>query len=306
LRKHSSLVAWLQLLRLPNVFTAVADVVMGYLVANRGELQSIGFLAGLAVVSILLYLSGMVLNDVFDAEVDARDRPNRPIPSARISLKAATAVGWGMLWAGLVLAWILSYTANYWPPGVVATLLAACILLYDGALKRTRLAPLIMGECRMLNVLLGMSVMIVPWGKAEILIAIGIGVYIMGVTIFARTDARISTRTRLTSGLIVLLSGIALLAAVPCLTVERPPLAVIVPGWYLLWAALALIIGRRCMMAVFEPSPKRVQTAVRNCVHSIIVLDAAVCVGYASPYWGFAVLSLLIPTMLLTLWLNAT
>src|SRR6478735_2658240 len=71
LRKHSSLFAWLQLLRLPNVFTAVADVVMGYLVACRGELQSIENLAVLAVVSILLYLSGMVLNDVFDAEVDA-------------------------------------------------------------------------------------------------------------------------------------------------------------------------------------------------------------------------------------------
>ena len=284
----------------------MADVAMGYLVACRGELQSVKNLVVLAVVSILLYLSGMVLNDVFDAEVDAGDRPDRPIPSGRVSLKAATAVGWGMLTAGLILAWLLSETANYWPPVVVATLLAACILLYDGALKRTRLAPLIMGECRMLNVLLGMSVMIVPWGKAEILIAIGIGVYIMGVTIFARTDARISTRTRLVSGLIVLLSGIALLAAVPWLTVERPPLAVILPGWYLLWAALALIIARRCTMAIFEPSPQRVQTAVRNCVHSIIVLDAAICVGYASPYWGFAVLSLLIPTMLLTLWLNST
>jgi hypothetical protein len=59
-------------------------------------------------------------------------------------------------------------------------------------------------------------------------------------------------------------------------------------------------------MAIFEPSPQRVQTAVRHCVHSIIVLDAAVCVGYASSFWGFAILSLLIPTMLLTLWLNAT
>ena len=59
-------------------------------------------------------------------------------------------------------------------------------------------------------------------------------------------------------------------------------------------------------MAIFEPSPRRVQAAVRHCVHSIIVLDAAVCVGYAGPYWGFAVLLLLFPTMLLTLWLNAT
>jgi 4-hydroxybenzoate polyprenyltransferase len=279
---------------------------MGYLVASRGEMQSIEDFGVLAIISVLLYLSGMVLNDVFDAEADARARPDRPIPSGRISLKAATVVGWGMLLTGLLLAWFFSYTANDWRPGVVAALLTSCILLYDGALKHTRFAPLVMGECRMLNVLLGMSVMLIPWGKAEILIAVGIGVYIMGVTIFARTDARISSRTRLTAGLIVLVSGMGLLASVPWLTADRPPLVVILPGWYLLWAAIALITGRRCTMAIFEPSPKRVQTAVRHCVHSIIVLDAAVCVGYAGSYWGFAVLSLLIPTMLLTLWLNAT
>jgi 4-hydroxybenzoate polyprenyltransferase len=294
------------LLRLPNVFTAVADVVMGYLVAYRGELQSIENLGILIVVSMLLYLSGMVLNDVFDADVDARERPDRPIPSGRISLQAATAIGWGMLTTGLVVAWWLGYTANDWRPGAVASLLAACILLYDGALKRTRLAPVVMGECRTLNVLLGMSLMLIPWGKAEILIAVGIGIYIMGVTIFARTDAHISSRRRLTVGLIILMSGVTHLAAVPWLTVHRPPLVVILPGWYLLWAALALIIGRRCAAAIFEPSPKRVQAAVRHCIHSIIALDAAVCVGYASSYWAFAVLSLLIPTMLLTMWLNAT
>jgi 4-hydroxybenzoate polyprenyltransferase len=278
---------------------------MGYLVTYH-DLEPIENFAALAVISALLYLSGMVLNDVFDAEVDARERSDRPIPSGRVSLKAATAVGWGMLTTGLVLAWLLSYSANDGRPGVVATLLAACILLYDGALKRTILAPLIMGECRMLNVLLGMSLMLIPWGKAEVLIAIGIGVYIMGVTIFARTDARISTRTRLTSGLVVLMSGMALLVGVPWLTVERPPLAVVLPGWYLLWAVLVCIIGRRCVMALFEPSPKRVQSAVRHCVHSIIVLDAAVCLGYTGSYWGVVVVLLLIPTMFLTLWLNAT
>jgi 4-hydroxybenzoate polyprenyltransferase len=305
LLNHSSLVAWLQLLRLPNVFTAVADVMMGYLVAYH-DLEPIENFALLAVISVLLYLSGMVLNDVFDAEVDARDRPDRPIPSGRVSLKAATAVGWGMLSGGLVLAWSLSYSANDWRPGVVATLLASCILLYDGALKKTRLAPLVMGECRMLNVLLGMSLMLIPWGKAEVLIALGFGVYIMGVTIFARTDARISTRTRLIWGLVVLMSGIGLLAGVPWLTVERPPLAVVLPGWYLVWVALVGIIGRRCIMAVLEPSPKRVQSAVRHCIHSIIVLDAAVCLGYTGSYWSVVVLLLLIPTMFLTLWLNAT
>jgi 4-hydroxybenzoate polyprenyltransferase len=298
--------AWLQLLRFPLVFTAVADVTMGYVVTQRGLQPALQF--GLLVAtSCMLYLGGMVLNDVFDADIDARDQPTRPIPSGRVSLSAAKAVGWTMLAAGIAVAWCLGiFLANDWRPGVIATLLAACILMYDGPLKRTRMAPLLMGECRFLNVLLGMSLSLIPWGKFEILIAAGVGVYILGVTIFARTDAQTSTRSRLFSGFVVLLAGMVLLAAVPRLTYHRPPLEVATSGWYLLWFALILITARRCVMAVFEPSPPRVQAAVRHCVQSLIVIDAAVCAGYAGPYWGFVVLVLVIPTFILTMWLRAT
>ncbi len=305
IRKRHQLTAWLQLLRLPNAFTAVADVMMGYVVTH-GELQPVLHFALLVAASCLLYLSGMVLNDVFDAEVDARDRPERPIPSGCVSRKAAAAIGWAMLAIGIALAWLVTFIANDWRPGIIATLLAACIVLYDGVLKRSRFAPLLMGECRFLNVLLGMSLPIVPWGKAELLIAAGVGVYIVGVTSFARTDAHVSARSRLLSAFTVLLAGIALLAAVPKITGDRPPLEVYSTGWYLLWAALALITARRCVTAIFEPSPPRVQAAVRHCVQSLIVLDAAVCVGYAGAYWGFVVLALLVPTLLLTMWLNST
>lgn len=302
---RTRIVAWLQLLRLPNVFTAVADITMGYVVTH-GELEPYLNYGLLVTTSCLLYLSGMVLNSVFDAEVDAREQPERPIPSGRVSLRAATAVGWGMLTVGIAIAWLLSWNVNDWRPGVIATLLSSCIVLYDGALKGTRFAPLLMGECRFLNVLLGMSLMIVPWGRAELLIAAGIGIYIVGVTVFARTDATVSARSRLVSGFVVLLSGIAILTGIPWLTGERPPLQVPLAGWYLLWIAIALITARRCIMAIFEPSPPRVQAAVRHCVLSLIVLNAAICVGFAGPYWGFAVIALLFPTMLLTMWLNAT
>ena len=299
------MVVWLQLLRLPNVFTAVADVLMGYLITHH-NLEPIPHFVLLVAASCLLYLSGIVLNDVFDADVDAGDRPDRPIPSGRVSLRAASAAGWIMLASGVLVAWFVSILANDVRPGAVAVCLAACIVLYDGAVKRTVIAPLVMGECRMLNVLLGMSLAILPWDKAELMIALGIGVYIMGVTIFARTEARSSTRSRLVSGLLVLLAGIATLAGVPALTANRPPLVVSQSGWYLLWAALGLITARRCLLAVLYPIPPRVQAAVRHCVHSIIVLDAAVCAGYAGPFWGLAVLLLLVPTLLLTWWLDAT
>jgi 4-hydroxybenzoate polyprenyltransferase len=266
--------AWLQLMRLPNVFTAVADVAMGFLVTHR-DLQPAQYFAMLTIASCLLYLSGMVLNDVFDAEVDAREQPNRPIPSGRISLRAATAVGWAMLPSGVLVAWFASFAARDWRPGVIVTILAACVVSYDRILKRTPVAPLVMGACRALNVLLGMSLAplaaeaaapTVEWGSvAAWLLAIGVGIYVVGVTVFSGTDARTSSRGR-----------------------------------------LALITLRRCVSAIVDPSPQRVQTAVRHCVQTIIVLDAAVCVGYASPYWGFAVLALIFPTVVLAGWLRAT
>jgi 4-hydroxybenzoate polyprenyltransferase len=308
-------IAWLKLLRLPNVFTAVADVMMGYLVTH-GNLQPTSQLALLIAASCLLYLSGMVLNDVFDIEVDSRDRPQRPIPSGGVSLRVASAIGWAMLASGVLLGWFTSFAASDWRPGAVASLLAGCIVLYDGVLKRTPIAPLLMGACRALNVFLGMSLAPlaaevasakVEWaGWAAWLIAAGLAVYVAGVTIFARTEARASTRSRLVLGFIVLLVGIGLLATTPAISEFRPPIIVRPGGWYLLWGVLALITARRCVLAILRPTPENVQAAVRHCVQTIIVLDAAVCVGYAGPMWGLAVILLLVPTLLLTLYLDAT
>jgi 4-hydroxybenzoate polyprenyltransferase len=306
-RHPSRGVAVLQLLRLPNVFTAIADVAMGFLVTH-GNLKPSGLLIVLVIASCALYLAGMVLNDVFDAEVDARERPDRPIPSGRIPLAAAAALGWALLATGVLLGWLGSFLAGDWRPGIVATLLAACVVLYDWTLKRTSLAPLLMGACRALNVLLGMSLAAATWTALHWVIAIGIGVYIVGVTIFARTEAGASSRRRLAAGTLVMLAGMAIAASVPMWISDDAPIRLLVrpSGWYLLWAVLALLIARRCVAALLQPDPSRVQAAVRNAVQSIIVLDAAVCAGLAGPIWGFAVLLLIVPTMMLTLWLQAT
>ena len=292
---------------------------MGYLVTHGGDLQQPELFALLAAASCLFYLSGMVLNDVFDAEIDAGDRPDRPIPSGRVARKSAFIVGTAMWAIGLVLAWQAAFFTADWRPALLAHLLVVCIILYDKILKRTPVAPLAMGSCRTLNVLFGMSLsysttpgahgpLRIPlqWTLHEWLIALGVGSYVVGVTIFARTEARASARSRLIAGLVVLLSGIVLLTFIPLFTQYEPPIEVSTNGWFLLWTVVALLIGRRCVTAITKPAPQNVQAAVRNCVHSIIVLDAAVCVGYASPFWAFAVLALLFPTMLLTLLLSAT
>lgn len=307
--------SWLKLLRLPNVFTAAADVLMGLLV-TRGDLAPWYYAATLVSASCLLYLSGMVLNDLFDIEVDTRDRPDRPLPSGRIPWRQAFGVGWGMWVGGVALGWLASWLASDLRPGVAASLVGISVLLYDGVLKQTPIAPLAMGACRVFNVLLGMSLGAtglgklsswgVGWSRGEWLIALGIGIYITGVTWFARTEARDSSRAQLGGGLLVMLAGLALVGAAPAWEMQPAPLQVSVQGWYLLWSVLALLIARRCVLAILEPRPARVQSAVRNAVHSLIILNAAITVGYAGVFWGCAVLLLIFPTLLLTMWLDAT
>jgi len=84
----AKLLAYLRLFRLPNVFTAMADVAMGFLFV-RQSLEPISMFACLLVASSLLYTAGMVLNDVFDYEVDRQERPQRPLPSGQIGLRWA-------------------------------------------------------------------------------------------------------------------------------------------------------------------------------------------------------------------------
>lgn len=60
------------LVRLPNLFTAPPDVVLGAaLVAAAGHAVSPGPVAGLAVASVLLYAAGTTLNDFFEVLVGA-------------------------------------------------------------------------------------------------------------------------------------------------------------------------------------------------------------------------------------------
>ena len=76
--------AYAQLVRLPNVFTALADICLGALVAGTTDVPRMAFVCVL-LASACLYSGGMVWNDFFDVEQDRRERPFRPLPSGRIS-----------------------------------------------------------------------------------------------------------------------------------------------------------------------------------------------------------------------------
>ncbi|MCA9056061.1 MAG: UbiA family prenyltransferase, partial [Planctomycetaceae bacterium] len=136
----SAVKAYIQLLRLPAVFTALADIFLGYMLTHASVRDAPVSLGLLLATSACLYLSGMVFNDLFDRRIDAIERPQRPIPSGRVSVRAAAILGTGLMAAGLGLAaslrWIDPLLCG-WNPLVVATAIVAAIFLYNGMLKST-------------------------------------------------------------------------------------------------------------------------------------------------------------------------
>ncbi|MFM8413477.1 MAG: UbiA family prenyltransferase, partial [Planctomycetota bacterium] len=112
------MLAWLRLLRIPNLATAAADPLAGYLVVAQAlALDWPPPACWLAVGAVVaMYAAGMVLNDVCDAELDRRERPERPLPSGAITVPTAAAVGWAFLAVGAALsgaaAWLVS---SPWP-----------------------------------------------------------------------------------------------------------------------------------------------------------------------------------------------
>ncbi len=298
---------FLQLCRLPAVFTAMADICLGYLLVHvsllSGREQSpIDFLLLLGT-SATLYLCGMVWNDVFDRHVDANERPNRPIPSGRVSVRAAVIFAAILMLIGLSCAAIVGRNTL-----IVAGLLTLCLLAYDGGLKRTPLGPLAMGGCRFLNVILGASSDWLRfeqvWWRPQLWVAAGLGVYIVGVTWFARTEARHSNRVHLGLATCIVNFGLAILIG----WVARAPNPAVTPALFGL-GVIGLSINRRLLVAISDPSPDRVQGAIKTMLLSVIMLDATLIfakLGQPGAGYAVATAALLVPSMMLGRWIKLT
>jgi 4-hydroxybenzoate polyprenyltransferase len=186
---------------------------------------------------------------------------------------------------------------------LIALGLVCAILFYDGWLKRTWAGPIGMGSCRFLNVLLGLSPAdpsVIPW-NARIYLAAVAGIYIVGVTWFARTEARSSSRPALIMAACTMLVGLFLALAAPVL-VDRARPAMIFP--YLL-VLLGFLLGLPIVRAINRPIPSLVQPAVKRSIVGLIILDATLATGIVGNL-GLLVLLLLLPTLYIGRWIYST
>ncbi len=293
-----------QLVRLPNVFTALADIALAALAAQAVQDQPLHhhlltFLL-LCLASACLYCGGMVWNDFFDVEQDWHERAFRPIPSGRVSRRTAAVFGGLLLAAGVgfaILSALRHPEGSRSAPVVIALLLVAAILAYDGWLKRTWLGPVGMGTCRFLNVLLGLTVTGEPIERWGCLLALVVGLYIAGVTWFARTEARVSNQTALGGAAGVMLAALLLAVPVPALF----PAGSASPLFPYLLVVLGFLVGIPVGKAIAGPTPRHVQAAVRRSLMGLVVLDAVLATAVAGTL-GLLLLVLLLPILFLGRW----
>ena len=93
--------ARLEILRPFNCMMAAAAAIIGFLIADQGN-PFAGLLVFLAV--FLLTGAGNAVNDYYDRDIDSINRPERPIPSKRISPEAAFNYSLALFAAGCLMA----------------------------------------------------------------------------------------------------------------------------------------------------------------------------------------------------------
>ena len=186
---------YLRLGRVSNLPTVWTNVLAG--VALTGVWVAPAPLAFLALALSLFYIGGMYLNDAFDREIDARERPERPIPSGRVQATTVFATGYGLLGAGLVaLAVEIAWTrqGGYSPTIVAGICLAGVIIFYDARHKANPWSPLLMGLCRVLVYVTAAFAVAGHLGAAVAIGAVVLLSYLIGLTYAAKQESLAEVR----------------------------------------------------------------------------------------------------------------
>lgn len=277
--------AYLELMRPANIVTAFADILAGFAAAGgvlsipgNASLFSPDGLIWLIISTFGLYGGGVVFNDVFDAELDAKERPERAIPSGRVSKLEATVLGIVLHSIGVISAFQVNRSA-----GVIAAVIVALTIIYDAKAKHSVVfGPLFMGLCRGGNLLLGVSiipeVLLQNWFLAIIPV-----VYIASITLISRGEVTGGSRVHgfTAVGMIVsVIIALLLLAIKPGYSILTALPFLILFGWMVLPAFLN---------AAINPEPLTIKNAVKRGVLSLIFMNSVLAAGFSGLILGVIV-----------------
>jgi 4-hydroxybenzoate polyprenyltransferase len=257
-----------ELVRAPAALTVPGDVLAGAVAA--GNLRP-ARVAGLAASSVCLYWAGMALNDWADREVDATERPERPIPSGRVPAHTALRIAAGLTVAGLGLAAVSGRGAALRTSAV----LAATAWTYDLGGKNGPAGPALMASARALDVLVGAG----PGRRRAVAPALAVGAHILGVTAVSRNEVHGGSPAAPRGAL-------AATAAIAAATTAGGPLGPTRLMTAALTGLFASAVAPAQLAAAQQPSAGRMRAAFGAGIHGLVPLQAAWCARGGKPHIG--------------------
>lgn len=221
------------------------------------------------------------MNDVFDAELDAVERPERPIPSGLITRTEASILGVSLLVAGVFFASLASVYS-----GLLAAAIAIAAVVYDKWGKHhSFLGPFNMGVCRGLNLMLGLSIIPAQVGEFWFLGIVPV-VYIAAITMISRDEVYGGKKSTLYGAAI--LYALAMGGIFYISISQDQQMATIF--FIALWAFMVFLPLQK---AIQKPEGRLIGRAVKAGVLALILMNAA----WASAF-GFIYLALIIILLL--------
>ncbi|TNF84781.1 prenyltransferase [Pseudomonas sp. ICMP22404] len=268
---------WMTLGRVSNLPTVWTNTLAAALLASSaGALappSSLVWLLLLAALS-LLYLAGMLLNDLLDADWDQQHHNPRPITLGLVSrqqVRLATALLL-MLAAAALLGLSRLIDQPHWMLGS-ATLLVACILGYNVLHKKYAHSVWLMGACRSALYLTAAASLAIPPGPIW-LCAMLLGVYISGLTYLARQEHRNQLLSRLP--LLLMLSPLVL--AFYSNSLWFWPVMLLWLGW----------LGRSYWRHLAQPQQRQVRAFIGAGLAALPLFDALVLAVADQPLGSLA------------------
>jgi UbiA prenyltransferase family protein len=285
----------LKLGRVSNLPTVWSNVLAGTVLAGGPPWHPATLLVMLAVS--LLYVGGMYLNDAFDRDIDARERPMRPIPAGLVAANTVFAAGFGLLLAGITIAMVAAIITGpdtAWRPVLASVALAAAIVFYDWNHKDNALSPLFMGLCRVLAYLTAGYAAVSDPAAALFWAALVALCYLIGLTYIAKQEAH----DRI--GNLWPLIFLAAPLAYALVAVDRAPIAVA-----LLAAALIAWI-LRSLSFLRRRGQGDVPRAVVGLIAGISLVDALFLASAGALLAAGAAILCFIATLLTQRWVSGT
>ena len=126
---------YIEILRPGNAVMGAISIILVAIVDKTISIPII-----LAMIAVFFETAaGNVINDYFDYKIDLVNKPERPIPSGRISLKNGKNYAYFLFLAGTVCGFLISYLTGNWIPFVIVLIADAVLYLYAYKLKATPL-----------------------------------------------------------------------------------------------------------------------------------------------------------------------